>query len=73
MTTPKNIAEAIALVRGKSAAPQPATLGEALASVRDAKPKTDVPTLPRAAGKIAEGDGLPGLRQFLQDRRHGRS
>ncbi|WP_024281205.1 hypothetical protein [Xanthobacter sp. 126] len=76
MTTkpPGTLADAIAQLRGKPAAPQPATLGEALAAVRGTKAATDAPTPPKAAHRLAEGDGdpLPGLRSWLKDRRHGR-
>ncbi|MDI4656018.1 hypothetical protein [Xanthobacter autotrophicus] len=76
MNGPKTLAAALAQVRGTPAAekPQPpANLPEALVAVRGPRPVTEVSTPPKAAGRIAEGDGLPGLRAFLEERRHGRS
>lgn len=74
---PNALAAAIDKARGKSSTEtsQPASLAQAIAAVRavrGTKPATDAPTPPKAAHRLAEGDGLPGLRQFMEDRRNGR-
>lgn len=75
MTKPKTLSAALAQVRGRPVADtaQPATLAEALAQVRAAKP-APMPSPRKAAShnRAAMGDGLPGLRKFMEDRRNGR-
>lgn len=65
------LAEALNGVHGKPVAPEPANLTEALSIVRRSGAKPPEPAN-KSAPVSAKGEPLPGLRAWLEERRHGK-